>query len=148
MAAMTADLATDEIAIRSLIDAWTRALRAKDAEAVTACQADDVVYYSLAPPLGTTGPDTAGLKAWFDTWAGPIGYDLPELEMAVGGDVAFGHGLAHMSGAKTDGEVVDLWFRLTLGLRRRGEAWAIVHEHDSVPFLMDGSFRAATALKP
>jgi len=143
-----ADTAADEIAVRCLLDAWTQALRAKDAQDVTACVADDLVLYSLAPPLAVTGPDDGGLQAWFDTWSTPIGYDLPDLRIAVAGDVAFGHGLAHMTGAKTDGEVVDLWFRCTLGLRKRGGAWKIVHQHESVPFLMDGSFKAAIDLKP
>ncbi|MDD7940478.1 nuclear transport factor 2 family protein [Actinomycetospora lutea] len=41
-----------------------------------------------------------------------------------------------------------LWFRSTYALRRRDGAWAIVHQHESVPFHMDGSFRAATELTP
>jgi PhnB protein len=85
---------------------------------------------------------------WFDTWSSPIGYDLHDPELATAGDVAFAHGLAHMTGTKTDGESVDLWFRTTLGLRRRGAAWKIVHIHESVPFLMDGSLRAAVDLQP
>jgi PhnB protein len=53
-----------------------------------------------------------------------------------------------MRGTKTDGEKVDLWFRQTLGLARHADIWKIVHEHESVPFYMDGSYRAAVDLKP
>jgi PhnB protein len=35
-----------------------------------------------------------------------------------------------------------------LGLRQRRGAWRIVHAHESVPFLMDGSIKAAIDLKP
>lgn len=142
------DAAADEVAVRCLIDAWARAVNAKDAKGVNVCVAEELVLYSLAPPLVSTGPDDGGLQAWFDTWSTPIGYDLPDLRIAVSGDVAFGVGLAHMTGAKTDGEPVDLWFRCTLGLRKRGGVWKIVHQHESVPFLMDGSFKAAVDLKP
>ena len=139
--------AEDEIAIRALLDAWAAALHARDAGGVVACQAPDMVLYSLAPPL--VGKTSARwLQAWFDTWDGPIGYAFADLEVTVGGDVAFAHGLSHMSGRKTDGEVIDLWFRCTLGLRRRSGAWIVVHEHESVPFLMDGSFKAAVDLRP
>jgi PhnB protein len=65
-----------------------------------------------------------------------------------GDDVAFCHGLTHMTGTKTDGEQVDLWFRSTVGLRRAAEGWQITHEHDSTPFYMDGSGLAATDLRP
>jgi ketosteroid isomerase-like protein len=53
-----------------------------------------------------------------------------------------------MSGRKTDGEVIELWFRQTFGLKRSRNGWKIVHEHGSAPFYMDGSFRAAVDLKP
>ena len=70
------------------------------------------------------------------------------FKITAGDEVAFAHGLIHMTGRKTDGEQVDLWFRQTVGLKLLHGAWKIVHEHDSVPFYMDGSFRAAVDLKP
>ena len=53
-----------------------------------------------------------------------------------------------MTGTKKDGEKADLWVRVTVGLRRIDGAWKITHQHTSVPFLMDGSFKAAVDLKP
>jgi PhnB protein len=53
-----------------------------------------------------------------------------------------------MTGTKTDGERVDLWFRFTVGLRRTAVGWQITHEHESTPFYMDGSGLAATDLTP
>jgi ketosteroid isomerase-like protein len=35
-----------------------------------------------------------------------------------------------------------------VGLRRTTAGWQITHEHDSTPFYMDGSGRAATDLRP
>jgi PhnB protein len=66
----------------------------------------------------------------------------------VGGDVAYAYGLQHMTGTKTDGEEVDLWFRATVCLRREDGRWRITHMHDSVPFAMDGSEKALLHLKP
>ena len=42
----------------------------------------------------------------------------------------------------------DVWFRSTLGFRKIGGEWKIAHEHELVPFLMDGSDKAALDLKP
>jgi len=42
---------------------------------------------------------------------------------------------------------VDLWFRETLGLQKFDGKWLIGHSHDSVPFYMDGSYKAAVDLK-
>jgi ketosteroid isomerase-like protein len=33
-------------------------------------------------------------------------------------------------------------------LRKTNGQWRIVHDHSSVPFYMDGSYRAAVDLKP
>jgi PhnB protein len=64
----------------------------------------------------------------------------------VGDDVAFCHSLNRISGTKT--EKSDIWFRHTLGFRKIGGEWKITHEHESVPFYMDGSYKAAVDLKP
>jgi PhnB protein len=134
--------------IRALIEERLAALRRKEARGVVAPQAADFVLYSLAPPLRTETSGPEGLEAWFATWQGPIGYEIHDLDIAADGDVAFCHGFARMTGTKTDGVAVDLWFRITLGLRRTAEGWTIAHEHTSVPFYMDGSLRAAVDLKP
>jgi PhnB protein len=133
--------------IRAAIESALAALRAKDARAVLSHQIPDTVTYSLAPPL-VLRESAEGLNHWFATWRGPIGWDLQDLEIVTGGDVAFAYGLAHMTGTKTDGEQVDLWFRQTLGLRKLGGEWKLVHQHESVPFYMDGSYRASVDLKP
>ena len=79
------------------------------------------VSYNLAPPLKATG-GKAGLAAWFATWDGPIGHEMRDLKIIAGDEAGFAHGLIHMSGRKTDGEVIDLWFRQTFGLKRHAAA--------------------------
>lgn len=120
----------------------------KDADTLAACYAPDAVIYDLAPPLGQRGFDRDGALAWFATWDGPIVVEAADVDLAVSGDVAFTTALNHMNGKKVDGENVDLWFRTTLCFRKNGEGWRIVHDHSSVPFLMDGSQRAALDLQP
>src|SRR5476651_1498522 len=128
-----------EKAVKQAIHARNAALSAKDVDAVMASSAAGFVGYNLAPPL-KAGGGRGGLQGWFGTWDGPIGYELRDLKVTAGEDVAFAHGLVHMTGHKTDGEAVDLWFRQTFGLKLTGRGWKIIHEHGSVPFHMDGSF--------
>ena len=137
--------------IRALLNDRAAAITARDALRALAHYAPEVVSFSLAPPLRSVGDearDPAGIEGWFRTWGGPIGYDIGEPVVEAGDDVAFCHGLTHMTGTKTDGEAVDLWFRSTVGLRRTAAGWQITHEHDSTPFYMDGSDRAALDLTP
>ena len=137
-----------EAAIRTLIEDWARAVRAKDADGVIARYAAESVTFDLAPPLISTSADAKGLAAWFATWRGSLGYEIRDLDVTAGDEAAFCHGLVRLSGTKTDGEKADVWFRLTLGFRKVGGEWRIAHQHESVPFYMDGSYRAAVDLEP
>jgi PhnB protein len=143
-----ASRATAEAQIRAVIEDWAKAMRAKDVDGVLAHCAADIVTFDLAPPLLSTGADAKGLQAWFVTWRGPLGYEIRDLNITAGDDAAFCHSLNRLSGTKTDGEKADVWFRLTLCFRKTGGKWRIAHQHESVPFYMDGSYRAAVDLEP
>jgi len=141
----------DEDEIRGVLAEFTRAIHDKDAAGTIAPLADDEVTFDLAPPLAMGPDDThdpAALEQWFGTWRGPIVSESRDLKIAVGGDVAYAYGLQHMTGTKSDGEDVDLWFRATACFRRDDGRWRITHMHNSVPFAMDGSAKALLDLQP
>jgi uncharacterized protein YndB with AHSA1/START domain/ketosteroid isomerase-like protein len=140
--------AADQVAIRAIFGDRTNAMFGKVVDLALKHFAADAVSYDLAPPLQHNGADRAALQSWFDTWDGPIGWALGELAVEVGGDIAFAYGLGHMMGTKKNGEKADLWTRVTVCFARRNGEWRITHQHTSVPFLMDGSYKAAIDLKP
>ena len=140
--------ATAEAQIRALIDDWAKAMRAKDVDGVLSHYAADSVTFDLAPPLISTGADAKGVQAWFSAWQGPLDYVICDLHITAGDDVAFGRSLNHLSGTKRDGEKAGVWFRQSLCFRKIRGDWRIAHQHESVPFYMDGSYRAAVDLKP
>ena len=65
---------------------------------------------------------------------GRIGYEVRDLRIAAGDDIAFAHFLYHVTGTMTDGNKVDMWVRTTIGLQKTDGVWVITHEHNSVPF--------------
>jgi ketosteroid isomerase-like protein len=142
--ATTSTETADEDQIRAVLTGRAAALRERDAERFVAHYAPQIVKFDLAPPLLLTGPeasDAEALRAWFASHpGGPIDYEIRDLTVTAGGDVAFCHSLNHLGGA--------LWFRSTIGLRKIGGAWRITHEHNSTPFYMDGSDKAALDLQP
>ncbi len=137
----------DDEEIRLIIEAWAEAIRRKDVHGVLRHFADESVRFYLAPPLQATMPVKDNLEGWFATFEGDIGYEIRDLTLKTGHDLVCAHSLNHMSGTKTDGEKVDLWFRETLCLQKNDGHWRIAHAHESVPFEMD-SKRAALDLKP
>ena len=69
--------------------------------------------------------------------------------MVVSGDHAHGYGYLRMAGKKKGVErAVSFWMRATMCFERIDGTWCIVHEHNSVPFYMDGSLRPAFDLEP
>jgi ketosteroid isomerase-like protein len=137
--------------IRALVEERAQAMRDKDSERALATLADNVIAFELAPPLAL-GPgqlhDRAALDGWFASWSGPLEVEIRDLEIAVSEDVAYRFSLNRLAGTRGDGRRVEFWMRSTLGLRRIDGAWKIAHGHTSVPFYMDGSYRAATDLAP
>ena len=139
---------TAKAAIETVIKTFNKAHYDKDAAAVTALYAPRAVLFDLAPPLSHK-VDEKAMVAWFDTWEGPIESQSRNFEITVSGDAAFCHGLVQVSAVTKDGgEKAVWWMRATMGFLREGGVWKIAHEHTSVPFHMDGSFRAAMDLEP
>jgi ketosteroid isomerase-like protein len=141
----------EEAAIRALIEERAAAIREKDPARAMATLAPDIVAFELAPPLAL-GPeqarDEAGLAAWMAGWQGPIGVEIRDLHVEASGEIGWSRSLNRLRGTLRDGRRVDMWMRSTLGLRKVGGAWRIAHGHSSLPFLMDGSYRAALDLEP
>ena len=141
----------DEHLIRGVMEKRVAAIAARDASAAMAVLAPDLVVFELAGPLqicAAQATDVAAMQAWLDSWDGPIETEVSGLEVHVSGDVAFCHSLNRLRATRWGGHAVDFWMRSTLGLRRRDGEWKIVHGHTSVPFHMDGGFRAALDLAP
>jgi uncharacterized protein (TIGR02246 family) len=144
---------TDEAEIAAIIVDQLAALHDRDPERMLAAYAPDVVQYTLAPPLRHVGVDVEGVRAWMTGFDGPIERQPKDLEVAVGGDVAFAHGLTALRATPAGAPgPFELWTRTTIGLRRTDGRWRVTHYHESTPFHMemgaDGSFRAATDLQP
>jgi ketosteroid isomerase-like protein len=139
--------------ILAVLDERVAAHAARDAQRMIATCTDDAVRYTLAPPLqqgpGTPYGTLEGLQAWLATFDGPVLIDYRDPVVTADGDVAFVHALTQMTATPAGApDSFSFWFRSTFGLRRTGGTWRITHQHESTPFHMDGSFRAATDLLP
>jgi uncharacterized protein (TIGR02246 family) len=122
--------------LRRLVAERVAAVRAKDPSPLAARQADDVVVFDVLPPLHSRGSAAVEkkTKAWFDAYAGEIGYEVRDLRVSADGDVGFCSFLYHVSGTLAAGGEVSMWVRATLGCRRVDRRWLIIHDHESVPF--------------
>ncbi len=142
----------DVTEIRQVLAGQVAAMRAGDAQALVDAFTGDAVTATLAPPLvnpTSVVRDAAAVRAWMATFDGPIDYETRDMAIEVGGDVAFAYGVSRMTAVPKGGtESFTLWFRATWCLRRVEGRWLMAHQHQSVPFSMDGSLRACVDLEP
>jgi ketosteroid isomerase-like protein len=122
-------MTNNERAVRTVIENWARAVESGDRKGILANHADELLMYDF--------PDVVrGMKAYDKTWdfffdrpKGSIHYKPRDLVVTAGDDVAFATCLVHCDG--TSAGALD--FRLTVGLKKEGGIWTILHEHHSVP---------------
>lgn len=146
---MATQRAIDEADIRRQIDKLVNALRVMDLESVMSLYAPDMVSFDIVPPLRHLGAE-AKRKQWLDVFAmyqPPLGYEIRDLTITVGDDVAFVHSLNRVRGTLKSGQRSDFWVRATVGLRKIDGNWLIVHDQVSVPVDLE-SGRALLDLEP
>ena len=146
---MATERARDEADIRQRIDRLVEAIRAMDLESAMSIYAADVVSFDVAPPLQHLGAE-AKRKNWIDvfaTYQRPLGYEIRDLTITLGDDVAFGHSLNRISGTLKNGNRTNVWVRATTCYRKIDGNWLITHDHVSVP-LDPESGRALLSLEP
>jgi ketosteroid isomerase-like protein len=134
---MPEPVSSNEDRIKVLLESWAAAVRRHDVAAILAHREVDMVMYDLPPPL-----ECKGIEAYEETWTlmfryhkPGAGFDIEELHVTAGEDVAFAHAIMRC-GPDSSCNPKDkdgFQFRLTVGLKRIEGEWRVTHEHHSVP---------------
>jgi uncharacterized protein (TIGR02246 family) len=129
-------MSSDETDIRALIERWTAAVHGGDLDTVLADHADDIVMFDVPPPDNGVRGIAAYRATWppfFEWQAKGASFELVELDVVAGSDVAFAYALLRCGMPEEFEKDPDNRLRLTLGLRKDDERWVVVHEHHSFP---------------
>jgi uncharacterized protein (TIGR02246 family) len=127
----------NEAAVRGVIESWTAAVRRRDIAGILENHSPDIVMFDVPPPFQSRGID-AYRQTWdtFFSWSSdPVSFDVTEMSITAGSDVAFVVATMRCAGPGEGGKSEALDFRLTVGLRKIEGRWTIMHEHHSVPAL-------------
>ena len=124
----------DESEIRELVERWATAVHAGDLDTVLADHAEDIVMFDVPPPHD----GVRGIDAYRETWP-PFfewqrqgaSFEITELTVTAGSDVAFAHALLRCGTADEFANEPDRRLRLTVGLRKQDDRWMVTHEHHS-----------------
>ena len=140
---------TSEAQIRRIIEDRVAAVDEKNIDKLLADHAPDVLSFDVLNPLQNKGVDAIRERAgkWLSGYKTKIGYEVRDLNITAGDEVAFCHYLYRVSGTLNDGNEVNMWVRATVCLSKTGDKWVIEHEHQSVPFDVETG-KASLDLKP
>ena len=127
---------SDEQQIRMLIERWADAAHTGDLDTVLADHDEDILMFDVPPPY----EGVRGLDAYRATWPPFFGwqssgasFEIVELDVTAGTDVAFATALLRCGTAEDFRVNPDNRLRLTVGLCRRDGRWVVTHEHHSFP---------------
>jgi ketosteroid isomerase-like protein len=118
---------SNENQIRTLVENWAAAVRARNIEAAVAHHTDDVVMFDVPVPL-----QSRGLEEYKKTWevffannrGGAGSFEMTDLHITASDTVGYCHALL---------QIFDSTARLTMGLRKEQGQWLVAHEHHSYP---------------
>ncbi len=146
---MPAQREVDEAAISRQVEKIVEGIRTRDLEGLKQLYATNVVSFDVEPPLQHVGIE-AKLKNWARafTFFQDVDYEVRDLTVTAGDDVAFGHAFGRLSGTLKDGTATSgIWVRGTFCFRKLDRNWLIVHDQASVPFDI-ASGKGVTDLEP
>ena len=127
-------MSEDERQIGELIRRWADAVHAGDLETVLVQHSNDIVMFDVPPP----DDGVRGLDAYRATW--PLffewqrsegSFEIVELDVTAGDDVAYAWALLKCSTAQHLQRNPGHRLRLTIGLRKEAGSSVIAHEHHS-----------------
>jgi len=119
---------TDEAQIRDLVEGWARAVRSKNIDGILANHSPEILMFDVPPPAQSKGME-AYKKTWdvFFAWFQDSGvFDISELNITAGDDVAFATALMRCAGTEANGDKIELDFRLTICFRKIDERWTVM----------------------
>ncbi|MFD3745830.1 nuclear transport factor 2 family protein [Nocardia sp. NPDC058633] len=129
-------MSEDDAQIRAMVHRWATAVREADLDGVLADHPADIVMFDVPPPQN----GVRGIEAYRDTWppffawlAQGAVFEIVELEVTAGADVAYAHALLRCGTPESIAAEPGARLRLTLGLRKDRGRWVIAHEHHSFP---------------
>ena len=127
--------------IRAVLDAWAKATRQNRNDDILKNHVPALVIFDVLPPMKYESAESYR-RSW-DDWQPETKeegeFDLENLSVTAGTDVAFAHCFIRCGGTLPNGRSFQDLVRATFCLRKIDGAWMVSHQRISKPFPRAGN---------
>ena len=126
---------SEESGIRAVLESWASATRQGRQNDVLVNHAENVLIYDVLAPMKYESA-AAYRRSWDDWQPDTLGegrFDLEDLSITAGADVAFAHGVIQCGGMLSNGKTFQDVVRATFCLCKVNGLWKVLHQHISKP---------------
>jgi ketosteroid isomerase-like protein len=137
---MHSQINADEAQVRATLEDWAQATHQNRKDDVLTNHAPDALIYDVLPPMKYEG--TKSHRRSWDEWQpdtqGEGQFELENLSVTAGVDIAFAHCFIRCGGTLADGRTFQDLVRATFCLRKLDGLWMVSHQHISKPYQPPG----------
>ncbi|WP_411871127.1 YybH family protein [Vulcanococcus limneticus] len=128
---------TADAEVRTVLEEWAEATRLGRRDEILKHHSANLVIFDVLPPMMYAGAE-AYKRSW-DEWQpgtqGEAVFNLENLTITAGSDVAFAHSFIRCGGTLPDGTTFQDLVRATFCLRKVDGSWLVEHQHVSKPYV-------------
>ena len=127
---------TAESEVRAVLEEWAAATRENRRDNILKNHSPNLVIFDVLPPMKYESAES--YRCSWDQWQpetqGEAVFNLEDLTVTAGNDVAFAHSFIRCGGTLPDGRTFQDLVRATFCLRSVHGSWVVEHQHVSKPF--------------
>ena len=124
-----------------MLESWAKATRQNRKDDILKNHTPDLVIFDVLPPMKyeSAEPYRRSWDDWQPETQGEGQFELENLAVTVGSNVAFAHCFISCGGTMPDGRSFQDLVRATFCLKKLKGSWKVMHQHISKPFEHAGS---------
>jgi len=125
-----------EAEVRAVLEEWAAATRQGRRDEILKHHSANLVIFDVLPPMKYDNSESyrRSWEEWQPDIKGEAFFNLENLTITAGSDVAFAHSLISCGGTLPDGRTFQDLVRATFCLRKVDDSWVVEHQHVSKPY--------------
>ena len=127
--------ATPDTEVRVVLEEWAAATRQNRKDDILKNHAANLVIFDVLPPMKYESAESyrRSWEEWQPETQGEALFNLENLTITAGSDIAFARGFIRCGGMLPDGKTFQDLVRATFCLMKVNGSWVVQHQHVSKP---------------